>query len=65
MNYHAALASFPKITYLRYKRLRNYFSTIGDLWSAEVGDFIKAGLEEEIGHEFIVWREDNSVEKIT
>ncbi len=65
MNYHAALAHFPKITYLRYKRLRNYFPTIADSWTAEVDDFIKAGLEEEIGHEFIVWREAHPVEKIT
>lgn len=65
MNYHAALASFPKITYLRYKRLRNFFPTMADMWMAEIGDFVKAGIEEEIGHEFIVWREEHAVEKIT
>ena len=64
MNYHAALAYFPKITYQRYKKLTRYFPALKDLWAAEIDDFIKAGLEETIGHEFIMWREENPIEKI-
>lgn len=65
MNHHAAFAHFPKITYLRYKRLRNYFSNLGDLWTADINDFTKAGLEEDIAREFIRWRKENPVAKIT
>ncbi len=65
MNYHAALAHFPKITYARYKKLAAYFSDLKQLWDAEIHELIPAGLEESIAHEFIVWREQNPVEKIT
>lgn len=65
MNYHAALASFPKITYLRYKRLKDRFNNLENVWEAELDELVKAGVEEDIGYEFIVWREDNPVEKIT
>lgn len=64
MNYHAALAHFPKITYSRYKNLLGYFFNLERLWNAEIDDLIKAGLGEQIAHEFILWREENSVEKI-
>ncbi len=64
MNYNAALAYFPKITYVRYKKLKIYFGELENLWKAEIDDLIKAGIEESISHEFIIWRENNSVEKI-
>lgn len=64
MNYHAALAHFPKITYSRYKQLLGYFSNLKQLWEAELDDLIKARLEENIAYEFIIWREENPVSKI-
>jgi len=64
MNYNAALAHFSKITYSRYKRLIGYFSNTSHLWSAELTDLIRAGLEENIANEFLVWRDQTSVEKI-
>lgn len=64
MNYHAALAHFPKITYARYKKLAAYFSDLKQLWDAEIHELIPAGLEESIAHEFIIWREQNPVERI-
>ncbi len=64
MNYHAALAHFPKITYSRYKHLVGYFSNLENLWQAELDDLSKAGLGEQIAYEFILWREENPVEKI-
>ncbi len=64
MNYHAALAHFPKITYSRYKKLLGYFSNLEQLWDSELDDLIKSRLEENIAYEFIVWREKNPVEKI-
>lgn len=57
MNYHALLAHFPKITYTRYKKLFNFFSTPQAIWEAEFSDLTKTGIEETIVDEFIQWRE--------
>ncbi|MBI2037931.1 MAG: DNA-protecting protein DprA [Candidatus Magasanikbacteria bacterium] len=64
MKYHAALAHFPKITYNRYQKLAAYFSNFKNLWEAEISDLVPAGLEENIAHEFLSWREDNPIDKI-
>lgn len=64
MNYNAALAHFPKITYSRYKRLSGYFSNLALLWTTELDDLTKAGLEKQIAYEFIVWREEHPIGKI-
>ena len=57
-----ALAFFPKITYRRYQKLADCFADPGRLWQAEFGELTRAGMEEEICHEFLVWRETNSPE---
>jgi hypothetical protein len=57
MNYHALLAHFPKITYTRYKKLFNFFSTPQAIWEAEFSDLTKTGIEETIVDEFIQWKE--------
>ena len=64
MNYHAWLAHFPKITYARYSRLKAYFLNLENLWQAELDEIVKAGLEENIAHEFLIWKENNPSEKI-
>ena len=71
MSYHAALAHFPKISYNRYQKLAAYFSNspaggqdLKNLWDAEINELINAGLEENIAHEFLVWRESAPLEKI-
>lgn len=64
MSYHAALAHFPKITYARYHKLAAYFYDLKNLWEAEMTDLTRAGLEENIAHEFLEWREKNPVEKL-
>jgi DNA processing protein len=64
MDYHAALAHFPKITYNRYQRLAAYFSDFKNLWDAEIHDLITARLEENIADEFLTWREKNPIDKI-
>lgn len=64
MPYHAALAHFPKMNYNRYQRLAAYFSDFKNLWEAEIGELIAAGLEEDIANEFLIWREQNPIEKI-
>lgn len=64
MKYHAVLAHFPKITYNRYKRIAAYFSDFKNLWSAELVDLINAGIEENIAHEFLMWRDQNPADGI-
>jgi DNA processing protein len=64
MNYSAALAHFPKITYARYKKMAAYFSNLEKLWEAEIVDLVGAGLEESIAGEFLYWRDQNPTEKI-
>ena len=64
-NFTAPLAHFPKITYSRFQKLRAYFSNLENLWQAELPEMIAAGLEPEIAHEFIIWRETNPKEKIS
>ena len=64
MRYHAALAHFPKITYVRYKKLANYFSDLKNLWEAELDELLRAGLDTAIAQEFLTWREQSPIEKI-
>lgn len=64
MKYHAALAHFPKISYNRYKKLAAYFSDFYKLWDAELVDLVKAGIEENIAHEFLLWRDQNPTDGI-
>ncbi len=64
MTYNVALAHFPKITYARYKKLTAYFSNLSDLWEAELADLVQAGMEENIANEFLIWRDNVSIEKI-
>jgi len=64
MNHRILLAHFPKITYTRYRKLADYFCDLKNLWDAEFGDLVQAGLTEEIAHEFLSWKEKNPVEKL-
>ncbi|MCX6780306.1 MAG: DNA-processing protein DprA [Candidatus Magasanikbacteria bacterium] len=64
MNYQAWLAHFPKITYSRYGRLRAYFFDLKNLYTAELDEIVKAGIEENIAMEFLTWRDKNPIEKI-
>ncbi len=64
MNYQAWLAHFPKITYIRYARLRAYFGDLKNLYAAELDEVVKAGIEENIAVEFLTWRDKNPIEKI-
>lgn len=64
LDYRAALAHFPKITFKRSKKLLDRFSNPANIWEAEIQDLIMAGLEDEIANEFIIWKEANPVEKL-
>ncbi|MFA5061544.1 MAG: DNA-processing protein DprA [Patescibacteria group bacterium] len=64
MRYHAVLAHFTKITYGRYKKLAAHFSDLKNLWEAGLAELVKAGLEENIAREFLLWRSQNPAEQI-
>jgi predicted Rossmann fold nucleotide-binding protein DprA/Smf involved in DNA uptake len=65
MNHHTLLAHFPKITYVRYKKLNHHFVNLSEVFeTAELGDIIKAGWEEHIADEFIHWREKTDFDAI-
>ncbi len=58
------IAHFPKITRARWQKMRAYFSDLKNIEQAELPDLVAAGIEPEIAHEFIEWREKNPSEKI-
>lgn len=58
------VAHFPKITYTRHKKMVAYFLTGHSLEKMEIDDFFNIGIDLEIAHEIIVWREKNPKEKI-
>ncbi|MFA6486340.1 MAG: DNA-processing protein DprA [Candidatus Magasanikbacteria bacterium] len=62
--YNPALAHFPKMTYARWQKMRVYFSDLKNIERAELSDLVSAGIEPQIAHEFIEWREANPTEKI-
>lgn len=65
MDYAAAIVHFPKITYLRAKKLMASFPNPKAAWEAELPELIAADLEDSIADEFIKWRETVSVEQIS
>ncbi|MFA6105709.1 MAG: DNA-processing protein DprA [Patescibacteria group bacterium] len=65
MNYAAAICYFPKITYVRARNLLTRFSDPQTAFFAELDDLVQVGFSETIAHEFMIWREKISVEKIT
>jgi DNA processing protein len=65
MNYAAAICYFPKITPVRARNLLTRFSDSKTAFFAELDDLVQIGFDETIAHEFMVWREKISIEKIT
>lgn len=61
---HVWLTHFPKITYARHKKLAALFLNSHSFAQIEYDDICAVGLEPEIAHELIVWREKNPWEKI-
>jgi len=61
---HIWLAHFPKITYARHKKMAALFLNSTHLTEIELDDLCSIGIEPEIAHELIVWREKNPWEKI-
>jgi len=61
---HIWLAHFPKITYARHKKISAHLLNTRSFEEIEMLDLCDIGIEPEIAHELIVWRENNPWEKI-
>lgn len=64
LNYNVLLSYFLKINSTRYQKLMAYFKTAQNLWNTEIAELINAGLNAEIAHEFLNWRDNLDVKKI-
>ena len=51
------LCLYPKFTLSKYRLLKRTFSNFHHVWSAEFGEFTKAGFDEVSAHEFLEWRD--------
>lgn len=63
MNPLVSFSYFPKINIRRLKKLADYFSDYSQIGGAEFADFVQAGWEEGVAHEFVSWRENFLAEK--
>ncbi len=59
-----AAAHYPKMTYARFKKAWDFFSSFDDVWNAEIPELLQAGWDQAIASEFISWREQTSLELI-
>ncbi len=64
MYFAAAITYFPKLTYQRIKKLRDYFDNWKKAWEAELTELIRTGWDENVAAEFISWRDEFSLEKM-
>ncbi len=64
MKKEALLSYFPKMTVKRYQELILAFSTLDNAWQAQFGDLQKLGWEDNIIHEFLLWKDEINEEKI-
>lgn len=65
MNYAAAVHYFPKINHQRAIKLFAAFSNYKEIWEAELPELTNAGIEASIADEFITWRQNFSIEKLS
>ncbi len=58
------LSYFLKITPKRYQELILAFSSLDNVWQAQFGDFQKIGWNDNLIHEFLLWRDEVNEDKI-
>jgi len=58
------LSFFPKITVKRYREMLGIFSSLDDVWQAEFDELKKIKWEDNLVHEFLVWKENLDEKKI-
>jgi DNA processing protein len=57
IKYWVALNEFQKFGPIRFKKLLNFFPDCLTIWQASSEELIKAGIEENLAQEFVIWRE--------
>lgn len=58
------LAHFPKLSVRRYQHLLAAFSSIDRIWEVEFDDLKKINWDDDLIHEFLIWRDNLNVDKI-
>ena len=64
IKYWLALNNFSKFGPVRFKRIKNYFSSMKEAYQANIEDLKHAGIEEKIAQEFITARIDINPEQL-
>ncbi len=64
IKYWLALNNFSKFGPVRFKRIKNYFSSMKEAYQANIGELKHAGIEEKIAQEFITARIDINPEQL-
>ena len=59
------LAHFPKLTRTRFNQIKSGFLNMADWQKWEFTDLKRVGWDDQIISEYLTWREQNSIEKIT
>ena len=64
LKYWLALSQFYKFGPAKFKKLKNYFSDIESAYKASLKDYLRAGLEESLAEEFIIFKQQIEPNKL-
>ncbi len=64
LKYWLALSQFYKFGPVKFKKIKNYFHTIENAYKASLKDYLRAGIEEKIAEEFIIFKHKIKPEKL-
>jgi len=64
LKYWLALSQFYKFGPARFKKLKNYFPNIENAYKAKLQDYLRAGIEEKVAEEFIIFKHKVEPDKL-
>ncbi|MBI2459909.1 MAG: DNA-protecting protein DprA [Parcubacteria group bacterium] len=64
LKYWLALSQFYKFGPAKFKKLINYFSNVENAYKAALKDYLRAGLEEKLAEEFIIFKHQIQPDKL-
>ena len=64
LKYWLALSQFYKFGPVKYKKLKNYFSNIENAYKASFKDYVRAGIEEKVAEEFMIFKHQLEPDKL-
>ena len=64
LKYWLALSQFYKFGPVKYKKLKNYFSNIEAAYKASTKDYLRAGIEEKVAEEFMIFKHQIEPDKL-